>query len=117
MGSFDKSRGTPPEPEWIDVGRVDVKDSYARLRARADRIVVARGQRGSMITFINVVEPSPGFADDNPAQFQSHVLQSLASTLPMLTEKQRAAVRSQQLLFVHGRTGERQRTAAVVAVR
>ena len=91
-------------------------DSYAQLRARADRIVVQRARRASIITYLNVVEPSPGFADQNPAQFQSHVLQSLAQALPLLTEQKREEVRSRQLLFVHGRTGERQRTAAVVAL-
>jgi len=116
MGFFDKLRRTPKEPEWIDVGQVGPQDSLGRLGAHVQALLKSKGKRGTILTYLNVIEPSAGYADEHPLEFQSHLLEILASTLPMLSEQKRAAVRQRQLMFVHGRTGERQRSAAVVAL-
>jgi len=116
MGLFDRLRKPPPEPEWIDVGTIGAEDSYAKLRARADQILRTRHQSGSVPTIVNVIEPSPGFAEQNVAQFRSHVLETLAAMLPSLSEKARSAVGRGSVLFLHGRTGETQRTVALVVL-
>jgi hypothetical protein len=116
VGFFDKLRPKPGEPEWINIGEVGAQDSLEKLKVRVQGLLEDRGRRGPIITYVNVIEPSAGFADQHPVEFQSHVLETLASTLPMLSEQKRKWIQQRQLMFVHGRTGERQRSAAVVAL-